>query len=183
MKRTWIIWTALLAFIFAGMGCSDDTLDYNNPDVRVFVRQLKSGTYNTKNANGIVEVPLFTSKHIPQLLKYTEDMTEIPSFPLPSISSHFGGKARLGECVLWIIEGVRLGHYPSLGCKLLHTDAESYEGIYFLTRKTVISGGVNYFPMDGLVVKAEYQIRKLNSPYNNEPTLSIGVAYAGLFGK
>ena len=38
-------------------------------------------------------------------------------------------------------------------------------------------------PMDGLVVKAEYQIRKLNSPYNNEPTLSIGVAYAGLFGK
>ncbi|MDR0658268.1 MAG: hypothetical protein LBG18_04965 [Mediterranea sp.] len=51
------------------------------------------------------------------------------------------------------------------------------------TKKTVISGGVNYFPMDGLVVKAEYQMRKLNSPYNNEPTLSIGVAYAGLFGK
>ena len=144
MKRTWIIWTALLAFIFAGMGCSDDTLDYNNPDVRVFVRQLKSGTYNTKNANGIVEVPLFTSKHIPQLLKYTEDMTEIPSFPLPSISSHFGGKARLGECVLWIIEGVRLGHYPSLGCKLLHTDAESYEGIYFLTSEEVLEAAALY---------------------------------------
>ncbi|MDR0746113.1 MAG: DUF4943 domain-containing protein [Mediterranea sp.] len=142
MKRAWIIYTVLSFFVFAG--CSDDTLDYHNPDVRVFVKQLKSGTYKTKNDNGIVEVPLFTSKHIPQLLKYTEDMTEIPSFPLPSISSHFGGKARLGECVLWIIEGVRLGYYPSLGCKLLHNNAESYEGIYFLTNEEVLEAAALY---------------------------------------
>lgn len=144
MKHTWIRWTVLSVFVFVAMGCSDDVLDYHNPDVRIFVKQLKSGTYNTKNANGIVEVPLFTSKHIPQLLKYTEDLTEIPSFPLPSISSHFGGKARLGECILWIIEGIRLGHYPSLGCKLLHRDAENYEGIYFLTNEEVLEAATLY---------------------------------------
>jgi hypothetical protein len=144
MKRILMIWTVLPVFIFTGMGCSDDTLDYHNPDVRVFVKQLKSGTYNTKNDNGIVEVPLFTLKHIPQLLNYTDDLTEIPSFPLPSISSHFGGKARLGECILWIIEGIRLGHYPSLGCKLLHHDAEAYEGIYFLTNEEVLDAAVFY---------------------------------------
>ncbi|MDR3118479.1 MAG: DUF4943 domain-containing protein [Mediterranea sp.] len=130
--------------VLVSIGCGDDTLDYYNPDVRVFVKQLKSGTYNTKNAAGIVEVPLFTSKHIPQLLKYADDMTEIPSFPLPSIFSHFGGKARLGECMLWIIEGVRLGHYPSLGCKLLYSNAESYEGIYFLTGKEVLEAAALY---------------------------------------
>lgn len=144
MKHAWIKWTVWLLFVFVMMGCSDDTLDYHNPDVRLFVKQLKSGTYNTKNANGIVEIPLFTSKHIPQLLKYTEDLTEIPSFPLPSISSQFGGKARLGECMLWIIEGIRLGHYPSLGCKLLHRDAENYEGIYFLTNEEVLEVATLY---------------------------------------
>lgn len=144
MKRTWTIWAVLSVLIFAIISCSEDELDYHNPDVRVFIKQLKSGTYNTKNANGIVEVPLFTSKHIPQLLRYTEDMTEIPSFPLPSISSQFGGKARLGECVLWIIEAIRLGYYPSLGCKLLHRDAESYEGIYFLTNEEVLDAAARY---------------------------------------
>jgi hypothetical protein len=49
--------------------------------------------------------------------------------------------------------------------------------------KKIISGGVNYIPMSGLVVKAEYSFRKFKAPYNNEPTLSLGVAYAGMFGK
>lgn len=144
MKRIGIIWTVILVFVFATTSCTDEVMDYYNPDVKVFVKQLKAGTYNTKNANGIVEVPLFTSKHIPQLLRYTEDMTEIPSFPLSSISSHFGGKARLGECMLWIIEGIRLGYSPSLGCKLLHRDAESYEGIYFLTNEEVLEAAALY---------------------------------------
>jgi len=144
MKHAWIKWAMLSISVFLVMGCSNDAFDYNNPDVRIFVKQLKSGTYNTKNANGVVEVPLFTSKHIPQLLKYTEDLTEIPSFPLPSISSQFGGKARLGECILWIIEGIRLGHHPSLGCKLLHRHAKSYEGIYFLTNDEVLEAAALY---------------------------------------
>jgi len=47
--------------------------------------------------------------------------------------------------------------------------------------KTVISAGLNYFPMDGLVVKAEYSLRQFKSPYNNEPTISLGIGYSGLF--
>ncbi|KAA6328291.1 hypothetical protein EZS27_022796 [termite gut metagenome] len=49
--------------------------------------------------------------------------------------------------------------------------------------KTIISGGVNYYPLPGLVVKAEYSFRKFKAPYNNEPTLSVGIAYAGMFGR
>jgi hypothetical protein len=31
------------------------------------------------------------------------------------------------------------------------------------------------------VVKAEYSAGILKSPYNNEPSISLGVAYAGFF--
>ncbi|MDR1116376.1 MAG: hypothetical protein LBL33_09605 [Tannerella sp.] len=44
-----------------------------------------------------------------------------------------------------------------------------------------IAGGLNYMPMKGLVVKAEFSHRILKSQYNNENTLSLGVAYSGLF--
>lgn len=144
MKRTWIIWAVWSVFLIVATGCSEETLDYHDPDVRLFVKQLKAGTYNTKNANGIVEVPLFTSKHIPQLLRYAEDLTEIPSFPLQSISSHFGGRARLGECILWVIEGIRLGYHPSLGCKPVYRNAEGYEGIYFLTNEELLEAAALY---------------------------------------
>ncbi|MDR1200824.1 MAG: hypothetical protein LBL58_04210 [Tannerellaceae bacterium] len=50
------------------------------------------------------------------------------------------------------------------------------------TDKKIISGGINYFPMKGLVVKAEYMMRKFKAPYNNEPAISLGIGYSGLFG-
>lgn len=43
--------------------------------------------------------------------------------------------------------------------------------------------GINYFPMDEIVVKAEYSKRFLKNQYNNEPSFSIGIAYAGYFLK
>ena len=46
--------------------------------------------------------------------------------------------------------------------------------------KQIISAGLNYFPMKGLVIKAEYMMRKFDEPYNNEPTISLGVGYSGL---
>jgi hypothetical protein len=46
-----------------------------------------------------------------------------------------------------------------------------------------ITGGLNYYPMKELVIKAEYSAGILKSPYNNEPALSVGVAYAGFFTK
>ena len=49
------------------------------------------------------------------------------------------------------------------------------------SRKTIFSGGLNYFPVKEVAIKAEFSFRKFKEPYNNEPTLSLGVVYAGLF--
>ncbi len=45
-----------------------------------------------------------------------------------------------------------------------------------------VAAGLNYFPpVKGIVIKGEYSTRILKSQYNNEPTISLGVAYSGLF--
>jgi hypothetical protein len=44
-----------------------------------------------------------------------------------------------------------------------------------------ITGGFNYKPMKEIVIKAEFSHRILKSQYNNENTLSVGVAYSGFF--
>ena len=41
--------------------------------------------------------------------------------------------------------------------------------------------GVNYMPVPQIVIKADYSLRQLKTPYNNEPSLNIGVAYEGFF--
>jgi hypothetical protein len=51
------------------------------------------------------------------------------------------------------------------------------------SKKQIISGGINYYPLKEIVVKAEYSFRKFDAPYNNEPTVSLGIAYSGLFIK
>jgi hypothetical protein len=43
------------------------------------------------------------------------------------------------------------------------------------------AAGVNYHPIDEVVVKAEYSKRLLKSIYNDEPSVSISVAYEGFF--
>ncbi|GAB6010515.1 hypothetical protein [Viscerimonas tarda] len=44
-----------------------------------------------------------------------------------------------------------------------------------------IVGGVNYYPIKEVVIKAEYSSGILKTQYNNENSISIGVAYAGFF--
>ena len=44
-----------------------------------------------------------------------------------------------------------------------------------------MAGGVNWCPIPELVVKAEYSYRFLKEPYNNEPSLSLGIAYQAFF--
>ena len=44
-----------------------------------------------------------------------------------------------------------------------------------------VAFGLNYFPMKDIVVKGEYSLGLLDSKYNNEPSISIGVAYSGFF--
>ena len=49
--------------------------------------------------------------------------------------------------------------------------------------RTRLAAGVNYHPIKDIVIKGEYSIGLLKSKYNNEPSISLGVAYAGLFGR
>lgn len=52
---------------------------------------------------------------------------------------------------------------------------------YDWTRRTRLAAGINYFPLRQIIVKGEYSIGLLGKPYNNEPSISIGIAYAGFF--
>lgn len=44
-----------------------------------------------------------------------------------------------------------------------------------------IAFGVNYYPMKDIVLKGEYSLGILKSKFNNEPAVSLGVAYFGFF--
>ena len=68
-----MLWMAV-CLIVSFAGCSSEEMDYNNPDVDLFVKQLKAGTYKMKNDKGVVEVPHFMEEDIPELLKYAEDL-------------------------------------------------------------------------------------------------------------
>ena len=94
MKKTLMMLWMAVSLMVSLVGCSSEEMDYENPDVTVFVKQLKAGTYNMKNEKGVVEVPHFTEEDIPELLKYAEDLTIIPSFP--SVYNTNNGKIRLG---------------------------------------------------------------------------------------
>ena len=41
--------------------------------------------------------------------------------------------------------------------------------------------GINYYPLKGVVLKADYSHRFLKSQYNNEPSFNVGIAYEGWF--
>lgn len=49
------------------------------------------------------------------------------------------------------------------------------------TSKKIFAGGINYYPLPQICVKAEYSYRKLKAQYNDEPALNIGIAYQGMF--
>ena len=53
--------------------------------------------------------------------------------------------------------------------------------MYNYTNVSRIAFGVNYYPVPQIVIKADYSKRLLKSPYNDEPSLNIGVAYEGFF--
>lgn len=54
---------------------------------------------------------------------------------------------------------------------------------YQWTDRHVMAFGLNYYPTDQIVIKAEYAKRFLKAQYNDEPSFSIGVAYSGFFNR
>ena len=65
------------------------------------------------------------------------------------------GKIRLGECMLWVIESIRQGTPPSLGCKMVLANAENYEAIYFLTDEEVLDAAALWIGLSLVVTKEE----------------------------
>ena len=68
----------------------------------------------------------------------------------------------------------RYDHYDSF------VPAEGQSDVEWCNRQ-IISGGVNYYPIPEVAIKAEAGIRMLASQYNNEPYLAIGITWAGYF--
>lgn len=66
------------------------------------------------------------------------------------------------------------GHYEYYDSYLNNTTKQ-------YTKRQIFAGGINYYPIKQICVKAEYNYRKFRSQYNNEPALNIGVAYQGFF--
>ncbi len=49
------------------------------------------------------------------------------------------------------------------------------------TQKYIYAGGVNYYPIPQIGIKAEYNYRDLKDQYNDEPSVNVGVVYEGFF--
>lgn len=58
---------------------------------------------------------------------------------------------------------------------------EKTQSQYGYTQRNVWTFGVNYYPLPQIAIKADYSHRGLHYPYNNEPSINIGVAYEGFF--
>lgn len=70
-----------------------------------------------------------------------------------------------------------LGRYEYYNSYIPAKDQSKYE----YTGKNRMAFGVNYYPIPQIAVKAEYSKRFFKSQYNNEPSVSLGVAYQGFF--
>ena len=133
----------LLISGLTAISCAQEDFNPENPDVNVFVQQIKNGTFNIheQSENGEklwLVMPDFTAEHVEILLSYAMDTTAITKFPANPSSSHsLYPEGRdyliLGECLLWIVEGIRLNSkFGSLHPYLINEDlssSEQYNGL------------------------------------------------------
>nr|WKN35843.1 DUF4943 family protein [Tunicatimonas sp. TK19036] len=114
----------LLVFfiIFTGLvSCREEEFDQNNPSVDQFVHLLVEGEYQE-----FVAIPNFRPEQIPSLLLYADDTTSILYFPANPIASFHMDDFKLGECMLWTIESIRV----SYGQVDSHTSIERYPSLF-----------------------------------------------------
>ena len=69
------------------------------------------------------------------------------------------------------------GRYEAYNPYASNTNGVSYD--YTAVKRMAF--GFNYHPIRQIVIKGEYSKRLLKSLYNDEPSVSIGVAYEGFF--
>jgi len=154
-KQLCIYWPYTDGIIFTNATkLTNDTngFDVNNPDVALFVSQLKAGTYSCYRTDIYSQylwlaMPKFTIAHIPALLEYAKDTTFIAYFPSNPASSRTpfpNGRSNfiLGECLLWIVEGIRTNVayavYPSLDPYLVDSSKSSIEKLKGLTKIEIL---------------------------------------------
>ena len=77
--------------------------------------------------------------------------------------------------------GVSTDHPPPVAQAFVSASERVPLSDYKWTERHVFSAGLNYYPIPQIVIKADYSLRMLKTPYNNEPSLNIGVAYEGFF--
>jgi hypothetical protein len=133
----------IIILILLCIGCEKEKFDIDNPNVEIFVRQLKNGTYDYYEKGETGEnlwllMPKFTRSHIQSLIDFSKDTSHITNFPINPISSrrpYPEGREYfiLGECLLWTVEGIRNGYgYGSLDPFLIDTalaESERYKGL------------------------------------------------------
>lgn len=112
--------------------------------------------------------------------------------PKTSVSKH----QKVGEAA--IAAGIEAGYdLLSLSARYRGTSKrlylfgryDYYDSQYRMERDTKeewcgrqrVAVGLNYYPLKQIVIKGEYAIGLLKKPYNNEPALSLGIAYSGWF--
>jgi len=116
--------------IILSFGCTKENFDVHDPDVEIFVSQLKNGTYDEYEINDDGEqlwtiLPSFNKNHIPLLLERAKDtsmVTPCSHFPVNPVSSirpyriSKNGKESImiGEYLLWCVEAAINGHFVSL---------------------------------------------------------------------
>lgn len=83
--------------------CSCQKTDYseNEPNVEKYIEALKTNLYDSLN------LPNFSYREIPTLLKYINETQTISTFPRNPISSYYQSECKLGMYVLWTIESIR----------------------------------------------------------------------------
>ena len=152
-KQLYIFWPYTNGIKFTNaIDITDNTngFDVNNPDVALFVTQLKAGTYSCYRTDIYSQylwlaMPKFTATHIPALLEYAKDTTFIahfPSNPASSRTPYPSGRSNfiLGECLLWIVEGIRTNSaYPSLDPYLIDSAKPTAEKLKGLEKSEILN--------------------------------------------
>ena len=69
------------------------------------------------------------------------------------------------------------GRYEYYNSYIKDDSQPSYE----YTKRQRIVSGLNYLPIPQIAIKAEYSNRIFESPFNNEPSINVGIAYEGFF--
>jgi hypothetical protein len=128
-----IVLVSLIGLISCDKKDDEEIYDLNVERVERYIELLKSNQYDSLN------LPAFTYKDIPTLLKYRNETQMITNFPNNMISSLYGPDCKLGMYVLWTIESIRaiainskylIMRFPSQNPILALRDSEELDLVY-----------------------------------------------------